>query len=91
MELFFVLLVVPNPGIVIPTTILGERFNLFTAAADTKSARVESSPPETPTTIHLHLVVSILLIRPATCMLKIERLLSNRLLLGTNGVIDTCE
>ena len=60
-ELFFVLFVVPNPGMVIPTTVVDGSPAFFTACAETSKASVESSPPDTPTTTHLQWVASILL------------------------------
>ena len=89
MELFFVRLVVPNPGMVIPVTVAEGRPRFFTACADTRSASVESSPPETPTTTHLLFVASMRLASAVTCIWKISRLRSLRLLDGTNGVMDS--
>ena len=88
-ELLFVRFVVPNPGIVIPVTVSGGSPRFFTACADTRSASVESSPPDTPTTIHDACVASILLCRPATCIAKIDRHRSSLFFDGTNGVMET--
>ena len=59
--LSYVRSVVPNPGMVIPTTVVDGSPAFFTACAETSRASVESSPPDTPTTTHLQWVASILL------------------------------
>ena len=88
-EFPFVLPVVPKPGMVIPIRVFDGSPRFFTAWADTRSARVESSPPDTPTTMQAAWVASSLLSRPATCILNMDFALSSLLCPGTNGVMDT--
>ena len=64
--LFFVLFVVPKPGIVTAIIPLVSRFIFLKALYITSSARVESSPPETPTTALFDFVCNNLRDKPAT-------------------------
>ena len=63
--LLYVLSVVPNPGIVIVTIFFLSNLRSSNVLTITRRAKVESSPPEIPTTAFLHLVCSNLLAKEA--------------------------
>ena len=87
-ELSWVRFVVPNPGIVIPSTLSLGMPRVSNASTVTSSARVESSPPETPMTALRQRMWSSLVASPATCEDIISRHLrssSSGLSEGTNG------
>ncbi len=89
-ELFFVLPVVPNPGIV--TAIIS--FTHFPidlkARYVTSNASAESSPPEIPITAVFALVCFNLFSSPLDCIFKISSVLSDSLKSssGTKGVLE---
>ena len=89
-ELLYVRSVVPKQGIVMPTTLPGSLPESRAACVATSSARVESSPPETPITGR-EFVISIRFLSPATCIEKISLQRSARSFLedGTKGSLST--
>ena len=79
--------VVPKPGMVIPTMPVRGNCNLSKALAATSSARVLSSPPDTPITTLLQPIAANRRASPAACILIISshRPESNLPSAGTNG------
>ena len=61
----------PKAGIVMPTTSHNGLLSSFAQRAVTRSATVESRPPETPITA-LPPIVFHLFLRPATCIARIS-------------------
>ena len=78
--------VVPKQGMVMPTTSVAGLPVLRAASVATRSASVESSPPETPMT-GLPRVTSIRFFSPMTCISKIpiHRSARSAFVSGTNG------
>ena len=64
--------VVPNPGIVMPTIPFRGSPSLSKVFTQTNNARVESNPPEMPSTTVWHPVCTRRLAKPATWIEKIS-------------------
>ena len=71
-ELLYVRSEVPKQGMVTPQTSDAGRPSRRMASTDTSSARVESSPPEMPTTAFALPRMDSRCFSPATCMWKIS-------------------